>query len=167
MKLLRAVSRWLNQFAFIAASLLTLGMFALTVANVFLRYFFDINILWAYDVLRVLFVGFVFLAAAMVSYRREHAKFVFVYDKLPVWGRYVVDVLQNVATVVFFGAVVYYGAKLCVSVSNQKMPASGISASLLYIPMVLSMLIICVHAAAQIAEDTVAAFGAGTEGGKV
>ena len=159
MGVLRKISQWLNKFAFVFACILTGGMFGITVVNVFLRYFFFINILWAYDALRVLFVGFVFLAASMVSYRREHARFVFFYNKLSKIGKYIVNVLENVTTAVFFGAVVYFGAKLCISVSNQKLPASGISATLLYVLMILAMAIMCVHAIAHIAEDTVAIFG--------
>lgn len=72
---------------------------------------------------------------------------------------HIVNVLENATTAVFFGAVVYFGVKLCISVSNQKLPASGISATLLYVLMILAMAIMCVHAIAHIAEDTVAIFG--------
>ena len=154
MDLLRKINQWLNKFVFVFACLLTGGMFGITVVNVFLRYFFAINILWAYDVLRILFVGFVFLAASMVCYRREHARFVFFYDKLSTTGKYIIDVLENVTTVVFYGAVVYFGVKLCISVSNQKLPASGISAVFLYVLMILAIAIMCVHAITRIAEDT-------------
>jgi len=167
MDILRKISFWADKFSFIVTCLLTAGMFGITVANVFLRYFFSINILWAYDVLRVLFVGFAFFAASMVSYRRTHAKFEFFYAKLPPKGKYAVNVFENVATTALYGTVVYYGTKLCISVSNQKLPASGISATFLYALMLLAMVIMCVHAITHIVEDTVAAFGKKTklEGG--
>ena len=163
MKYLSTVDRRLNQVVIVVADILLAGMFLITIVNVFLRYFFDVNLLWAYDVLRVLFVGFVFFAASIVTFRREHASFVFVKDRLPVKVRYVLDILQNICMTAFYALVAWYGYHLCVNVSNQKMPASGISAVLLYVLMMIAVVVMGIHCLVTIASDTME-LSKGTEG---
>ena len=63
MKWLSALDNSLNRLVVILTQLLLIGMFVITIINVCMRYFLDVNLLWAYDMLRVLFVGFVFSAA--------------------------------------------------------------------------------------------------------
>ena len=154
MKYLSIMDRRLNQVVEILTDILLAGMFLITVVNVFLRYFFNINLLWAYDVLRVLFVGFVFFAASIVTFRREHASFVFVKGKLSFKTRYVLDVFTNMSTALFYALVAYYGYHLCVNVSNQKMPASGISAVFLYVLLVAAVAIMSIHSLIAIVVDT-------------
>ena len=145
MKTLFAIDKRLNTVVIVMTELLLVAMFGITIANVLLRKAFEINILWAYDVLRALFVGFVFFAASVVTYRREHANFVFVLEKLPLKGQHLFQAFSNIVAAVFYGVVGYYGYHVCVNVFGQKMPASGISATLLYVLMEAAMIIMALH----------------------
>lgn len=153
MKWLSVLDNRLNQLVVILTELLLAGMFVITIINVCLRYFLDVNLLWAYDILRVLFVGFVFFAASIVTFRREHASFVFVKNKLPAKGRYLLDILENIFIALFYGITAYYGCHLCFNVASQKMPASGISAALLYLLMEAAVIIMSIHCLAAAVKD--------------
>ena len=147
---IRNVSKQLNRIALILDGVLLFAMFGLVVVNVFLRKIFEINILWQYDLLRVLFVGFVFISASIVTYHDQHVRFVFFLDRMPSAMKRVESVLENVIFASFGGLVFYFGVRLTKNVANQKMPASGISAALLYVLMVLSMAVICLHSLVKI-----------------
>ncbi len=153
MKWLSALDNSLNRLVVILTQLLLIGMFVITIINVCMRYFLDVNLLWAYDMLRVLFVGFVFSAASIVSFRREHASFVFLKNKLSVKGRYIFDILENIFVAIFYGVTAYFGYHLCLNVASQKMPASGISAALLYLLMEAAVVIMCFHCLTSAAEN--------------
>lgn len=145
MDVLRKISKGLNKGALIFGGVLLAAMFGLTIVNVFLRKLFGVNILWQYDVLRVLFVGFVFTSAAIVTYNDQHVRFVFISNRLPMAFKRFESILENVVNILFSGLIFYFGLRLTINVSNQKMPASGISAAFLYVLLVLSMAVMAFH----------------------
>lgn len=141
MALLKKICDALDRLSGFICALMILSLTALVVVNTALRFLFELNLLWAYDVCRVLFMFFVFFAAAVVYRRGLHAKFVFIEERLPKTVARVIRTLFHVMYLFIFAVISLSAGKLSWSARMQVQPASGLSAGLYYLPLCLAFLI--------------------------
>ena len=153
MKLLTKISDGLNRVTQILGAAFLIGMTVLIIVNAALRYVFNISIIWAYDVLRVLMVGLVFFCTCMVYYQKEHIRFVIIYDRYGPAFRKAFNVFVYLAGILLFGVLGVTGLQLSVSLWNTKLASSGISNFWLYIFFSLSMFVLIIHGIRFIAEE--------------
>lgn len=136
-------------------TMISLGsIFLLTIVNAALRYCFSVNLLWAYDWLRVLFLFFVFFAIPIIYKMQAHAKFVFLESKFTPFMAYCVHMVTYFLSAILFAVVVWKGLILSFSTRQQILPASGISAMWLYLPLVFGMAVTLHHTLLFIVQET-------------
>lgn len=132
------------------------GIFLLTTVNAVLRYIFHINILWSYDLLRILFLFVTFFGIPVVYKRKNHARYVFVDSHLKGTPALVVHQVIHLLSAIFFLVVVVESANLIASTRVQIMPASRISAMWLYAPLFVGCAICLVQTLYFMAEELTA-----------
>lgn len=121
--------------------LMTVILTVLVLVNAILRFTVDLNLLWAYDVCRVLFMFFVFFATAVVYRRGLHAKFVFIEERLPKKVALVIHTIFNLMYLAIFAVISVFAAQLSYTSRTQTQPASGLSAALYYVPLCLAFFV--------------------------
>lgn len=80
--LFRAVDR-LMRLDEVIASLALFGLFAVAIANVFMRYLFSSPLAWSEEILQLLMVWATFLGASALVRRNEHVLIGLLNDRLP------------------------------------------------------------------------------------
>ncbi|MBP1933351.1 TRAP transporter small permease [Ammoniphilus resinae] len=132
---------WTRRLVMVLVCLLFLNV----LVTALLRYAFNISIVSSYDYSRIFFLWCTFLGAGMVFKAKGHAKFVFFYDRTKEGLRFLVDLICNTLYVIFFAVILVVGTKLTISVSAQVLPASGITAAWLYLPILIAAFLMLIH----------------------
>jgi len=130
--------RWLAIF-------LLAVMFIIVFGNAFLRYMFEINFIGAYDLSRIVFIWSVFLTVSIVYKQKAHSRFTFLYLRLNGATKFIVDIIINLLTAAFLSIIIFVGSVLAYSARIQVLPASGVSATWLYLPIVAGSIITLIH----------------------
>jgi TRAP-type C4-dicarboxylate transport system permease small subunit len=134
-------------------------MFLIVLFTASFRYLFRISFVGAYDWSRVLFVWCIFLGVSIVYRQQAHSKFVFIESCMKGTLALINSLILNLLSTGFFIVVIYTGIKLCYSARIQKLPASGISALWLYLPIVIGSVIILLHSLVFLCQDIKRALG--------
>ncbi len=148
--------------AAVAASLS--GIFLITAGNAVLRYCWHINLLWAYDLLRVLFVFFVFFGIPVVYWRKNHARYTFLDDRVKGAAALILHEVIHIISALVFLVIVVESSQLAVNTWAQIMPASQIRAMWLYVPLALGSAVCLVQTVYFIIGEFVEAEGDAKEG---
>ena len=153
MKIFEKISDFLNEVTKMLGIMCLLGMVVIIMINAILRYAFNISLIWAYDVLRILMVGLVFFCTCLVYYKKEHIRFVIVYEMYGDGFRKIFNILVYLASIILFAVLGAKGMELSTSLWSTKLASSGISNFWLYIFFALSMFVLIVHAVRFIIEE--------------
>lgn len=146
MKAFSRICDILDKAAILVVGATLSGIFLLTTGNAVLRYFFKTNLLWAYDLLRVLFLFVVFFGISVVFKRKNHARYSFIDNFVTGTVALVLREVIHALSALFFLVVVFESARLVVNTRAQIMPASQISAMWLYLPLLFGCGICLAHA---------------------
>lgn len=141
MALIRKACNALDNLSKFICMLMLILITALVVVNATLRFSIGINLLWAYDVCRVLFMFFVFFAVSVVYKKGLHAKFVFIEERLPKTIALYVHTIFHFLYLITFAVISIFAAQLSYTSRTQMQPASGLSAALYYIPICIAFFI--------------------------
>lgn len=113
-------------------------MISLVFFNAVLRYFFDSGIAWSEELARVCFVYMIFFGIILVAKEKGHLTVDIIISYLPEKYKKIFNIISDILilTSVSFLAIGAY--QLMLLTYSQKMPATGISSSFLYIVALLS-----------------------------
>ncbi|MCM3715362.1 TRAP transporter small permease [Halalkalibacter oceani] len=142
---IRYLSGKLDSLTRIITMILLVIMFINVFSTAALRYVLGISFVGSYDFARIFFLWCTFFGACIVFKQKEHSRFEFFYIKTNRMIRRAIDLLSNLLYVGFFCMILVVGTRLTVSISTQVLPASGVSAIWLYLPIVLSAFVMLVH----------------------
>jgi TRAP-type C4-dicarboxylate transport system permease small subunit len=92
-----------------AAALLLLGLAAVTLAQVFSRYFFATSLPWTEELGRFLFTWVIWLGATVALRRAQHIRFAFLVERLGPPGRRLVQCLVDLLAAAFLALLVVQG----------------------------------------------------------
>ncbi|MDD4569614.1 MAG: TRAP transporter small permease [Tepidanaerobacteraceae bacterium] len=88
-------------------------MLFINFGNVLSRYLFHNSWAFTEELGVILFVYISFFGAAVAVKRRQHLGFTLLLDNVPKVVRIIADTLITIAIIVFMGAMIYYGIKVC------------------------------------------------------
>ncbi len=120
------------------AKVLLAAMVVLISANVFMRYVLNSGITWSEEVALVFVVWFTFIALALGVKERLHISLCLLPEKISPTIDLLLSKLTDVV-ILFLGYImIRYGWILVQFTSRSILPATGVPASVLYFPLVLS-----------------------------
>lgn len=134
MKLIKYTEKILEYFAIIALVV----MISLVFFNSVLRYFFDSGIAFSEEFSRICFVYMIFLGIILVAKDKAHLTVDIVISALPEKYKKAIEIIANLCVMLSMVFVAYGALQLMFLTYTQKMPATGISSSFLYLAAVIS-----------------------------
>ena len=130
--------RLLHTLLVILAKTLLAAMVLLIAANVFMRYVLNSGITWSEEVALVFVVWFTFIALALGVKQRLHISLCLLPEKISPKIDFLLSKLTDIV-ILFMGYImIHYGWILVQFTSRSILPATGVPASVLYFPLVLS-----------------------------
>ncbi len=130
--------RLLHTLLVILAKTLLAAMVLLISANVFMRYVLNSGIPWSEEVALVFVVWFTFIALALGVKQRLHISLCLLPEKISPKIDFLLSKLTDIV-ILFMGYImIHYGWILVQFTSRSILPATGVPASVLYFPLVLS-----------------------------
>jgi len=143
---IRHLSDYLDKITRIVVMILLGVMFLIVFGNAVLRYLFEFSFVGSYDYSRILFIWTTFFGASVVYKQKGHPKFDFLHAKTRGVVRFAVDLLINLLVIGFLVIIMTVGTRLTYSIAAQTLPASGVSAMWLYLPIIIASAIMLIHA---------------------
>lgn len=113
-------------------------MISLVFFNSLLRYFFDSGIAFSEEFSRICFVYMIFLGIILVAKDKAHLTVDIVTSSLPDKYKKIVSLISNLCVLVSMVFIAFGALQLMALTYTQKMPATGISSSFLYLAAVIS-----------------------------
>lgn len=129
MKLIINVIRKLND-TLVMIVLALLSIFV--IVQVFCRYFLSAPLTWSEELARYLQIWMVMLGSATMMRKGGHLAIDIVTASMPPKVKRVTDVIVYLATIIFFGIVLYYGIFLTMNAGRQTSPAVNMPMSFVY-----------------------------------
>lgn len=130
--------RMIHTLLVMLAKILLAAMVVLISANVFMRYVLNSGITWSEEVALVFVVWFTFIALALGVKERLHISLCLLPEKISPMIDLLLSKLTDVV-ILFLGYImIRYGWILVQFTSRSILPATGVPASVLYFPLVLS-----------------------------
>lgn len=132
------VSHALENTLKILSILALCSMILLVFFNAILRYFFDSGIAWSEEFARICFVYMIFLGIVLVAKERGHLTVDIVVSTLPAGYQVFFLFLADILVLISLCLITYGAYQLMLLTYSQKMPATEISSSFLYLAAVIS-----------------------------
>lgn len=105
---------------------------AFVIIQVFCRYFLSSPLTWSEELARYLQIWMVMLGSAVMMRKGGHLAIDLVTASLPPKVKKVTDFIVYIATIMFFGIVLYYGVFLTMNAVRQTSPAMNMPMSFVY-----------------------------------
>ena len=150
-KLLDAVDIVAQVFCIILIALLATSTFG----NLVLRGVFGYNYVGTYDWIQIILMWSIFIGAAAVFRSKGHIRYDIVISKARGTMALILNTVINLCCISFFLYLVVSGRELLPIVFKQEMPASGMMSGWLYVPVVVSAVIMILYAVESIGNDCI------------
>lgn len=124
----------------ICSGLLAL-MLVITTMHVFFRYVLNNPLIWSEEISLVLLIWFGFFAISNELYNGNHMALVMFYEKFPPKLKKIVDLIKYFIIAAFCMLMTVHLYIIIVSISGAKLPVSGIPKIVLYIPVIISSIL--------------------------
>lgn len=141
------VTRIIDVIMFIC-SVLVLMMLAILFCDVFARYLFNHPIIWSEEITLVILIWFGFFSISNELYYEHHMSISFLFDKLKPKTQKVVSLINCVLEIIFFFIMFYELVVITITIRDSKLPVSGLHKIIIYIPVVLSSLLMILYSVA-------------------
>lgn len=109
-----------------------------------MRYIFNKPFMWAEEVTLAILIWFGYLSISMVVKEDDHMSIEFFYNIFGKKMRMALDVIRHILMVGFSTLMTYYGIEMVKNAIGKFLPASKISRTMLYIPLVVSGILIVI-----------------------
>lgn len=134
MKLINSLDKTLKILSICAL----LVMVFLVFFNALLRYAFDSGIAWSEEFARVCFVYMIFFGIILVAKEKSHLTVDILISYLPETYKKIFRVIANILILVATLLLAYGAYQLMLLTYDQKMPATGITSSVLYLAAIIA-----------------------------
>lgn len=136
-----SISRVLERFSKFAIVFLFGVIVVLCLMQVTFRYLLDFPLVWAEEMMRLLFLWVIYFGIALCFNEESHIVISIVYDRLSLkWQKYFKTAIDSLS-VLFLILIFILGLKINWFVRAQGLPVTGIPVYLLYFSFSLGMLI--------------------------
>lgn len=140
---LRMVQRMLHGLAGLALAL----MVAIILMQVVLRYAFSSGVIWGEEVARIMMIAAALLGAALAHFRNGHIRFELLEESLPAWAQRILNIVSELVILIISLALLRAGYQLAELNAGQISLTTGISMSVIYSLVPISMgLLACASA---------------------
>lgn len=140
----------INKLAEMLCNMLLVFMILIVVLQVVFRYLLDSPISWTEEVAIFVLVWFGMLSVATALYRHEHMSISFIRDSLSQRGKYFLDISVQMALLIFSLNIMLNSTLLVTLVDSERLPASGILRSYLYLAPLIAGGLMVVNSMANI-----------------
>ncbi|KGQ37304.1 C4-dicarboxylate ABC transporter permease [Gallibacterium genomosp. 1] len=137
MKLSKILDKTLKYLSILAL----VTMISLVFFNAVLRYFFDSGIAWSEEFARICFVYMIFLGIILVAKEKKHLTVDIIISYLPPRYKILFNIISDILILISTSFLALGAYQLMILTYSQKMPATGISSSFLYVIALLSAII--------------------------
>lgn len=127
-------------------------MLAITTIQIIFRYVFNNPLVWSEEVSLVLLIWFGFLAISNELYHGNHMAIVMFYEKFPAKVQWAIDLVQHAVVSLFCGVMIVYLFKIASSIKGNTLPVSGLPKIILYIPVILSSMLMLFYSMVLLAK---------------
>lgn len=127
------------------AALIAILVIFLT-ASVVGRYVFDIGLAWSDEASRLLFIWIVFLGFAVGVRHRAHIGVDWAIDRLPKTQRWIVDIIQDIAILIFSLLFTWQGWITVRFSFLQRLPGLDVSIAWLYFAVLVAGVLMSIYA---------------------
>ncbi|MBF0750641.1 MULTISPECIES: TRAP transporter small permease [unclassified Pasteurella] len=134
MKIVKYLDKILEYISILALIIII----SLVFFNSLLRYFFDSGIAFSEEFSRICFVYMIFLGIILVAKDKAHLTVDIITSSLPEKYKKIVSLISNLCVLVAMTFIAFGALQLMALTYTQKMPATGISSSFLYLAAVIS-----------------------------
>lgn len=134
MKLSKILDKTLKYLSILAL----VTMISLVFFNAVLRYFFDSGIAWSEEFARICFVYMIFLGIILVAKEKKHLTVGIIISYLPSRYKILFNIIADILILISTSFIALGAYQLMILTYTQKMPATGISSSFLYVIALLS-----------------------------
>jgi TRAP-type C4-dicarboxylate transport system permease small subunit len=144
------LDRWTSRLSQVALYLAAIGLVLMTVAVAYVvygRYVINRTPNWAEALPEAIMAWFIFLGAAVGVREKVHLGFDVLVYLLPPGGKIVLRALSDLFAFVFGVGMIFYGWKLAALTWQDNTPTLGVPGGLLYIPVIVGGLLICIFTA--------------------
>lgn len=134
MKLSKILDKTLKYLSILAL----VTMISLVFFNAVLRYFFDSGIAWSEEFARICFVYMIFLGIILVAKEKKHLTVDIIISYLPSRYKILFNIIADILILISTSFIALGAYQLMILTYTQKMPATSISSSFLYVIALLS-----------------------------
>lgn len=146
----RQIIDGINHLTALGCHVLLAVITAVTVLQVFLRYFLNSPTSWSEEIALLCLIWFGLLAVAVGIRRHEHVAITFLRDLCPAPVASILDYGAQIAMAMFMFVVMFYGDDLIALSGVQVLPASSLPKWLLYLPAIVGGALGFINAVANI-----------------
>jgi C4-dicarboxylate transporter DctQ subunit len=139
------LSNILNKFAEKAVIFLMTAISVIIFVQVVSRYVFNSSLTWSEEVGRYILIWITFLGASIGVKKYSHIGIDFIYEKISIKNKKILDFIIIFIGLVFSFIMFYYGFKLAYMVRFQKSSALLIPMTIPYLALPVSGLLIFIH----------------------
>ena len=144
---MRLALAWLSELTEWAIAAMMAVLVAVTLLQVYFRYFTNSSLDWSEELARYLFIWIAFLTGAIAVRRQAHIVVDVVVARMPAPVRRGLAVVTVALTLVFLGFLALYGASLVRVVWSQTTPGLGISRGYVFLSVPLGATLMFVNLA--------------------
>lgn len=136
----KVITNSINMIRNVCALLLML-MMVVTSLHVFFRYMLNSPLIWSEEFALLLLIWFGFFSISNELYHDNHMAIIMFYEKFPVKIRRFIDVVRHFIVGAFCLIMTIYLYKITASVGGNKLPVSGLPKIIMYIPVIISSIL--------------------------
>ncbi|MCY1153378.1 MAG: TRAP transporter small permease [Sphaerochaetaceae bacterium] len=129
-------------------SALLMIMLAIVFASVFARYLFNSPIIWSEEITLMLLIWFGFFSISNELYFENHMSLTIAYNKFSPKKKKIISVSNAILFIIFFSLMAVNIVRISLVISTTKMPVSGIPKVLLYLPVLISAILMVIYSVA-------------------
>lgn len=134
-------------------------MVAVIFALVISRYIFSYSFIWVEELTRFLLIWLTFLGAATLILQREHIRMDFIYLRMPMVFRRIVQVIYTIIELGVLYILIVQGLKYSESVGVMDSPALGVSMSWPAMAIAFCSILMAVFVAFHLIDTMLGFFG--------
>lgn len=138
--LVTTIDKWLSRFSIVVVISTLLAIFCSLLLEVIVRYITKTSLGWPYEIPNIVFPWFVMLGIVLAAQKGMHVSVQLLDRWLPKKINKLIFFLTNLAAAVLFTYLAWVSIEVIETVGIEEFPVTGISASWVYLSMLVGFL---------------------------
>jgi len=142
--------KYLEKSIDIICSFFFFTIFALALAQIFMRWIVKSPFMWSEELIRLMYVWICYLGWTLAMRNKTHIKINLFVMKLPPLGRKILETINCLLVIIFSVFMIFYGIKLIIAIGNGKAMTLPIPFGIVYFIAPFTNFIILLYQLAEI-----------------